>query len=413
MDSHAGRESPPGRGPVSTGRRTTVVFRRLGHNHYSVAVLLGLLHQELDPGRYELCLARSRPALDEILGRAVDPVVAYSFCSPEAAAVAREVADLRARHGSVSILAGGPHVSAVPEEVLSWGVDAVFPGEAEESLLSWLRGREEGAPQFGVIMPLPLRDLDAYPPFAAFIDLFAPVEIRRGCEAGCCFCQTPRMFGRIRERSMDVVLRHVETLRAAGGRRALFIASDALSYGAERPGHANLAFLEEFLSRLGRLGLSVSFGYFPSEISPRTLARAPEAAHLLRRHVSNRELVIGAQSGCAATLGLMRRPHDTAEAEAAVVAARSAGFVPLVDILLGIPGEGLDGRMETVAWMRRLRNLHGARFNMHVFMPLPGTPFGGMQAEAIEPRVIEGLQPLQSQGALRGGVLGTGRRLPR
>lgn len=377
-----------------------IVFRRLKHNHYSVAVLLGLLHQELDRERFTLSLARSRHDMLDRVGRGEDCVVAYSFCTPESATVVREIADLRAHGRSVTIVAGGPHVTAEPEQVLSWGVDAVFPGEAEESLVAWLRGSR----QPGVVPSLPLRDFDAYPPFAAFMGLFAPIELRRGCEAACRFCQTPRLFGQVRERSMEAVLRHVEVVRRSGGRRALFIASDALSYGAARGGGANLPFLEEFLARLAHTGMNVSFGYFPSEISPRTLARTPEAAKLLRRHVSNRELVIGAQSGCARTLRVMRRPHDVEEAEAAAAAARSAGFVPLVDILMGVPGEGLDGRLETVAWMGRLRRDCGARFNMHVFLPLPGTPFAGQEAEAVEPRVTAALRPLQAQGALRGAL---------
>ena len=295
-------------------------------------------------------------------------------------------------------------MTALPEAVLAWGVDAVFPsGEAEESLVAWLRAHREGEAPRGVVPPLELGDPRPLSPLRRVPGIVRPHRAAAGMRGGLPLLPDPApSHARVRERSVANVLHHLEALRRGRGRRALFLASDALSYGAERGQGANLPFLEDFLERLARTGLNVSFGYFPSEISPRTLARTPDAARLLRRFVSNRELVIGAQSGSARTLGLMRRPHSLEEAEAAAGVARAAGFVPLVDILLGIPGEGLEGRMETVAWMERLRAGCGACFNMHVFMPLPGTPFAGRDPEAVEPEVRAALRSLQDQGALQG-----------
>jgi B12-binding domain/radical SAM domain protein len=386
--------------------KTTVVFRWLRHNHYTVAVLLGLLDQALDGRRFELGLAGSRrDLLSRLKERGGPAVVAYSFTTSEALQVEREIRSLRIdAPRQITILCGGPHPSACPDEVLSWGADLVFVGEAEESLPAFLREFAETRrlPASPIVQPLPLGDFDSYPPFWAEGGLFAPIEIRRGCRNRCAFCQTPRLFPTVRERTPAGILHHAGSLQRAGLKRVLFTASDALLYGSTDGRTANLDALEAFLSGLGRTGLAISFGFFPSEVAPHTLARTPEAAQVLRRHVSNRELVIGAQSGSPSTLERLGRPHTVEEIEAAAAAARAAGFVPLVDILLGTPGEGREERRVTLDWMGRLRLREGARFNLHHFLPLPGTPFAGQPAERLEPDVLEAIRRLLDTGAARG-----------
>ena len=107
-------------------------------------------------------------------------------------------------------MAGGPHTSALPESVLEAGADAAFVGEGEESLPRFLNDIAEsgGGPKQGIIPPMPLGDFDSYPPFAHRLNFLAPIEIRRGCSVGCAFCQTSRIFTKVRERSIDYITRY-------------------------------------------------------------------------------------------------------------------------------------------------------------------------------------------------------------
>jgi B12-binding domain/radical SAM domain protein len=300
------------------------------------------------------------------------------------------------------VICGGPHATARPREVLSWGADAAFVGEAEESLSAFIEQYDDdGIVPARIVEALPLGDFDEYPPFAASRGLFAPIELRRGCVNRCTFCQTPRLHPHIRERSIAAVVHHAEALRAAGKRRVSFIASDALLYGS-RDGHVDLAAIEALLAPLKRMGMDVAFGFFPSEIGPATLARCPEAAMLLKRYVSNREIVIGAQSASERMLGRLSRPHTLQDVEDAVAAVVAAGLAPVVDILVCAPGESSDERRETLAWMKQLHARTRARFNLHHFMPLPGTPLEHERPQSIEADAVEELRQLVASGVALG-----------
>ena len=80
------------------------------------------------------------------------------------------------------------------------------------------------------------------------------------------------------------------------------------------------------------------------ESAPETLTR--EKLDVLRQHGVNR-LNIGIQSFDDRQLRLLGRRHDAAEARAAVLQARSAGFDNInIDLIYALPGQDLDGWLE-------------------------------------------------------------------
>jgi radical SAM superfamily enzyme YgiQ (UPF0313 family) len=99
----------------------------------------------------------------------------------------------------------------------------------------------------------------------------------------------------------------------------------------------------------------------------------PEALAILRKHCSNRNLVIGGQSGSEAVLTRSRRGHGVAVVERAVRYCLEAGFEPNVDFVFGLPGEAAEDLTLTLDFAETLADL-GARIHAHTFMPLPGTP---------------------------------------
>lgn len=383
--------------------RIKVFFRWTPYNRYTVAALIGLLDEELEASEFEVTTFEDPKVLTkETLSRGNDIIVAsYSFTSAHAAAMKEEMSGLKSTLGrKIVIICGGPHVSALPESFAGRGADACLVGEGEVSLPLFLRTlAEKGTlPSEKIIGPGDFEDFESYPPFACKRNLFAPIEIRRGCRVGCSFCQTPRIFPRTRERGLEYILHYSRMLKKNGNGTVLFTIPDALSYGSVDEG-VNLPAIKGLLENLTEMGMKTNFGTFPSEVSPRRLTLCPEAAGLLKEHASNTKVALGGQSGSQRVLDTMRRDHTVEDIRASARILADNGLVPIIDILLGTPGENREDRLETIKLMKDLYARHKARFNAHYFMPLPGTPFYGKAPEPVEPVIIE-----EIAGFLKSGV---------
>jgi B12-binding domain/radical SAM domain protein len=343
-------------------------------------------------------------------------VVAWSFYSASFPEVAAELAHVRGRTGAGALhLAGGPHASAAPEEVLRAGFDLVAIGEGEEILpallsrldagrpcgdvpgLAWL---EEGRLRRSPRAP-PVR-LDDHPPCAPRARKIGPIEITRGCVWACRFCQTPFLFrARFRHRSLADVRRWVRFHREIAARDLRFLSPSALSYGSEGPG-CDLEAVEALLAAAREEAgpdRRLFFGSFPSELRPEHVS--PQALALIRRYCDNRTVIVGAQSGSERMLAAMGRGHGVAEVERAVALCVEAGFRTSVDVMMGLPGEEEPDRAATRALLARVGAL-GARVHAHAFMPLPGAPWATQRPGVIDEATRAALERLESGGAAHG-----------
>lgn len=317
-------------------------------------------------------------------------LVLWSFYSPDAEAMAAELATVRALSGrDATHIAGGVHATAEPQQVLDAGWDLAAIGEGESTIVSLVTALGQGDPltevpglavkdHDGVALhtrSAPQLPLDAFPSFPDKRRNFGPIEITRGCRYTCRFCQTPFMFGgQFRHRSVESVRAHVRRMTAHGLRDVRFITPTSLSYGSPGPG-PDLAKVEELLSGVkeelpphGR----VFFGSFPSEVRPEHVT--PEAMRMLKRYVANDNIIIGAQSGSDRVLDASGRGHGTEPVRDAVKIAVEHGFRPNVDFIFGMPGEEEADQAASLRLARDLAEL-GARIHTHTFMPLPGTPW--------------------------------------
>ena len=345
-------------------------------------------------------------------------LVGWSFYSPDFAQLASELQAVRRRIAEPAVvhIAGGVHASAEPAATLRAGFDLAAVGEGEALVVDLVAALRDGAdPRAvpGIASPTPVGgvhrrprheriDLDAYPPFGPEHDRFGPIEITRGCVYACRFCQTPHFAGAaFRHRSVDNVRGWARYLVGRGFRDFRFLTPTSLSYGA-RGAEPDLAAVEALLAGVRQeIGAErrLWFGTFPSEVRPEHVTHASLA--LLRRFVSNRTLILGAQSGSDRVLAHARRGHDSAAAERAVALCNEHGFVPHVDFLFGMPGETADDVDATLAQMDRMV-AQGARVHGHTFMPLPGTPFRRAAPGALTVEVRGRLRNLASRGVLYG-----------
>jgi B12-binding domain/radical SAM domain protein len=311
-------------------------------------------------------------------------------------------------------VAGGAHPSADPADALAAGFDLAAIGEGEETPVSVCArvaaGEDPRGPGLAWSAPGGVRrgpappevDLERVPPFAERIGYLGPIEITRGCVHACRFCQTGELHGsRPRHRSPGRVASWVKALARAGMRDVRFLSPSALAYGSP-DGSPDLDAVEELLARAreaigpaGRLFL----GSFPSEVRPEHVT--PEALRLLRRHVANDNLVIGAQSGSEPVLRACRRGHGVEEVRRATRRVLEAGFRAKVDLIFGLPGETADDAAASRALARELAGL-GAEIHAPAFLPLPGTPWAGAPHGRVDDETRRELERLAGSGRAYG-----------
>jgi B12-binding domain/radical SAM domain protein len=370
--------------------------------------------------RVDLALARGPAAITAAArdgARTGHPVVvAWSFYSSEARAVATDLAAVRGAqpHGLVHI-AGGVHASAEPEATLALGFDLVARGEGEETLvgvlaellaardprevpgLAWRSA--QGLASSGRAGAV---DLESHPAFSRRLGKALALEITRGCIWSCRFCQTPFLHrARFRHRSVEAAREFARFACHLGHRDLRFLTPSALSYGAQA-GEVRLEAVEALLAGVrGEMGPSrrIFFGTFPSELRPEHVSR--ESLAVIRRWADNREVLIGAQSGSERLLAAMARGHTVGDVVRAVELCREAELSPSVDFIVGLPGEGEDDLEATRRLMARLAG-DGARVHAHAFLPLPGTPWRREAPGRVDAATRRLLERLASRGRAYG-----------
>ncbi|OZV74297.1 B12-binding domain/radical SAM domain-containing protein [Micromonospora echinospora] len=387
---------------------------------YGFHVLLGALEEHRTSTPYEVRFGETpeatathvRTALD---GGAQRVLVLWSFYSPDAEAMAGELALIRGLVDAPNVahVAGGVHATAEPVQTLDAGWDVAAVGEGETTLLRLVdaAGDPTGIPGLayrdatGAIVRTrrpERRPLDEFRGFSLRWHRFNALEITRGCVFSCRFCQTPFMFSaKFRHRSVANVRWHVDAMRERGLRDVRFITPTALSYGSQTD-EANLDAVEELLASC-REGIGpdgrVFFGSFPSEIRPEHITR--EALRLVRKYCANTNIIVGAQSGSDRILDAAKRGHGVEEVRRAVRVGVEEGFRINVDMIFGMPGEDRADVEASLGLARELADL-GARIHAHTFMPLPGTPWREAPPGDVAPETIREVDRLSQRGALYG-----------
>ena len=317
--------------------------------------------------------------------------------------------------GAFISVCGGAHASGDPRGVLDAGFDYCCVGEGEPVIAEIAQQAEAGGRLYsipglfwlshGEIVGRPRSEsvgLDHYQALPRRIKLPTYIEVGRGCRWGCSFCQTPRIHGST-ERFRSP--RQLGTLAAAytafGMRDIRLLLPNALGYGSREPARPDCDALDELLSRISSDSKPsrIWLGSFPSEVRPDYVTE--DALDVLKRYVSNRTLVIGAQSGSQRILDLVARGHTVDDVRVACRLAASMGFHPSADIILGFPHEDRSDREATFDLIEDL-GTGGTRCNLHFFMPLPGTPLAGSRPMFLTDGEHKRIDRMAQRGIVRG-----------
>ena len=295
------------------------------------------------------------------------------------------------------VVAGGPHATAEPAEVLAHGFDAVVLGEGEETIVDLIRALRSGGNLSGVAglawsddagsmqtsppRALP-KDLDVLPKPSEVLDLIErdryaaqggtilpPIITSRGCPGRCTFCSNDISGNRYRFHSAGRVVEEVRGWQERWGAAALFFQDTAFTAHRKRT--------LELCGQLADLSPPISWVCKSRcDQIDRELAMAMAAAGCTA-------VFFGAESGSAAVLeriGKGLTPHDI---EKSVEVAHGAGLGAYVHIMVGFSDETVAELEATCALMERLAPFVKGFPTGGILLPYPGTAIYRSQHEIL------------------------------
>ena len=290
------------------------------------------------------------------------------------------VAD-KIRKMDITVIMGGPHVTALPDEALDHA-DYVVRGEGEDALMAfadaWTSGRdfskvpnlsfrEDGKNVHHPIRPL-TRSLDElpYPDFSLLSGKrrsiagrsTIPVQTSRGCPFDCSFCSVTGMFGRrVRFRSTRNI---IEELRRYDSRRnVIFFYDDNFTANRNRAKELLTAMIRE------------RFRFQWSTQVRADIARDSELVGLMKE-AGCHTLYIGFESVNPDSLRAMKKEQTVEEIAEAVRVLHRAKIHIHGMFVYGFDEDDWKTVKETVKFARRAK-LMSTQFL--ILTPFPGSEF--------------------------------------
>lgn len=371
-----------------------LLFRYSQNNRYSITALVSSIYSY----RKDLELVDIR-SFEEIFSYEKEgTVVLYSFMSFDLEAVVDELKKLK--KSGYMVVAGGPHATAMPQQLLNLGFDYVFAGDGEENIRKFIDGDfPENRIYDGITKRVELSD---YPPFCPEKSLYMPIEITRGCPFSCGYCQTPRLAGKlVRHRPIEQIVEYSKIGVENNRKIARFISPNSFGYGSKNGVTPTPEAVDTLLYNLKKVGVEeIYFGTFPSDVRPESVNE--EILKVIKKYVNNKYIVIGAQSGSERVLEMIKRGHNLEEIERALSLLKEYDFIPRVDFIFGFPFETEEDIEKTFEFIKKIVNKYKAKVHAHTFMPLPGTPLANIGPGVLTKKHYKFLGLLTSQGYLDG-----------
>ena len=292
---------------------------------------------------------------------------------------------LHERLDTVSILAVGTHVTALPKETLEGSAaDAVLLGEGERFIERIARdwpGRLEPADGLAIkwngsidirperetvddldTLPTPARDLlptRRYTmPFTEGRP-FATVVPNRGCPYPCTFCRAGDVWGKkVRTRSPERIVEELTELRDVWGIRDITFMTDTLL--------TRDAWAESLFDAMNDADLDLRWigNARVDEVRSGTLEKMKKSGCQL--------LSFGIESGNQSILDATRKGITLQQSLDGIRKVRAAGITAFAYFILGLPGETQETIEETIAFAKELEADY---VNFHIATPFPGTEF--------------------------------------
>ena len=286
------------------------------------------------------------------------------------------------------LLAGGPHATLCPLEVVEHGFDAAVLGEGEsaiceaiqallgrypkEEVPGWAYRDEKGEIRLTPDRPL-IEDLDSIPLPARHLVkpewyggseggiLHSGLFSSRGCPAQCTFC-SGHLFGkRFRFRSAKDMLDEIEILHGKYGTSVFHFMDDAMTLHKKR--------LREFCAGIQERGLSIQW-----TVMTRVDAVNEEFLEMVAS-AGCTQINYGVESGNPETLKRINKPHTVEMVKKVIPMTARKRIRPGVFFILGFPWEDEQALENTIHLMQEIapyvETFHPAVAS--ILIPFPGT----------------------------------------
>ncbi|HPA44135.1 MAG TPA: radical SAM protein [bacterium] len=377
MEQRYGDLSGAGSGASSLGILTLAAVVRAGGRRVSV----------LDASAENLSFQQALNRVEALGPR----IVGLSITTLSVLPAQQFAKELKDRRSDLTVLIGGPHATAVPEQTLQSGnhFDVAVIGEGEQTLpdllgvlidggdLSKVRGIVYRDSQGKIIrtenretivdldsLPFPAWDLlsgfpQAYnPPYFKVRRLpSTSLVTSRGCPYTCIFCDTSVFGDRVRGYSPEYLLEMIRHLVTDYRIRDLTFEDDTFMLLPRR--------LQAICEALIRSNLRLSWS-----CNSRVDLVKPDLLDLMRRagcwHIS-----FGIESGSQAILDRLGKRITLAQIEEAVRITRRAGIRAKGFFIVGSPGETIETLEQTDELMHRLPL---SDVSVMCMTPFPGSP---------------------------------------
>ena len=415
-------------------KKGLVLFGYDKPNRYSWAILMGFLdedsilrqHYTFHPLNYHLYHASEhQDEMNAIPFHEYDFIVlAYSLLSVQIPQFSHFMSLHRdffqQFHPNIITIVGGPHAAAAPEELQQYGMDFIVPGEGERAFSGLLHallstppdeiktplipGLARGQPHYIPAAPPDLVEVGQHPPFSESLRFFGPIEISRGCPFHCKFCETGNQSHGMRHASIENVVKWVKRAAEIKFDKVWFLSPNALAFQSKNGITPNPQALRELLSQIKAIPKikGIFFGTFPSEVRPESITQ--EALEVITPFISNKKILIGAQSASNRLLKAIHRGHTFEDVRKAIELLTLFNLAVEVDFIFGLPGETSEDIQCNINFFQEIleNRIKNIRIHTHTFMPLPGTPFADDPKGIVAPEILSIIGKLAKQGKAYG-----------
>lgn len=210
---------------------------------------------------------------------------------------------------------------------------------------------------------------------------FAYIKIAEGCNHHCSFCSIPYFRGNYRSRTIDSIVREVETLLEHGFKELNLISQDTTFYGMDMKNHTSLVTLLRALGRIGGkfwIRLLYSYPTYVTEELLETIGEIPQICNYLDVPIQH----------CVPELLKSMERTDTIE-HVNIIANKARSIIGDIVLrttcLVGFPGE-TDRHFQSLVEYLQINQFD--HVGVFVFSPEENTPAYKLEG-APSPKIAE------------------------
>jgi anaerobic magnesium-protoporphyrin IX monomethyl ester cyclase len=287
------------------------------------------------------------------------------------------------REGShATVVLGGPHATALPEEALRNGFDIVVTGEADEEIVRLVNQpvAQPGIVHAGMVreldhLPFPERNLmgdqESWRPFLSLGQdstlRTTSILLSRGCPYHCTFCGSHVYYRRRSDCNVSVEL---EMLREQGYRGLVIV--DDLPFMTERQ-------VRSFCRQIRPLEIKFRCNFRADLLTPKMAKMLAEAGCC--------RLQLGIESASQTILDGINKGTSPEANGRTIEVCHEYGLQVKAMFIWGLPGAGPETAQQMVDWVARYRP---DSIQVSMFAPLPGSPAwqGGYHRRVTDYRTL-------------------------